>query len=236
MNSEPKTSRHDFNDNNVDIALLRLQLASARLRAENAEQRAAAAEIRAAEAEEEALAHKIRADKFESLVKIDPLTSLASRHAIDEEIAKENSRIQRGDSVGGALLFIDLDRFKLTNDTYGHDAGDQVLKTVGVLKKTIRITDTMARYGGDEFVILLSNVDPDEAMRKRHEITRTLNALHAKKIIHSTESSQSYTLIPIQGSCGIALLDGEKDLKTVKAESDAAMYEHKKLRRTKLVP
>jgi diguanylate cyclase (GGDEF)-like protein len=97
----------------------------------------------------------------------DALTGLYNRRAFDREFLKEKRRIDRYFQVGHpahSLLFIDIDNFKYYNDIYGHDVGDAVLKTVAeYLAGTIRATDILSRYGGDEFIVLLPSTDIEGA-------------------------------------------------------------------------
>jgi diguanylate cyclase (GGDEF)-like protein len=103
----------------------------------------------------------------------DPLTRLANRARFDEFF---DEQFQRAYSLQRplALVFIDLDHFKNVNDTYGHPAGDEVLRRVGrVLRASVRNIDLVARYGGEEFAVVLTETDTDaaalraEAIRKR---------------------------------------------------------------------
>jgi two-component system, cell cycle response regulator len=85
----------------------------------------------------------------------DPLTGLHNRKFLDEALAREANRAQR-QATPLAVLFADVDHFKRLNDTYGHQFGDFVLKTLSLrLQESIRVTDVLARYGGEEFVILV---------------------------------------------------------------------------------
>jgi len=96
-----------------------------------------------------------RAEEFERLAHIDPLTGLANRRAAEERLTSEASRCQR---YGHPLTVVsfDLDKFKQINDTYGHPAGDLVLKEFARrLASAIRLSDFAARMGGDEFLVLL---------------------------------------------------------------------------------
>jgi diguanylate cyclase (GGDEF)-like protein len=98
---------------------------------------------------------QVRAEKFEQLAQVDSLTGLSNRRVAEERLASEAARSQR---YGHPLTVIsfDLDKFKQINDTYGHPAGDQVLKEFAKrLESAIRKSDTAARMGGDEFLILL---------------------------------------------------------------------------------
>ncbi|MFK5951379.1 MAG: sensor domain-containing diguanylate cyclase [Methylococcales bacterium] len=89
---------------------------------------------------------------------IDTLTGVNNRRFLEQRIGEEVDRSQRNEEPL-SCLFLDIDHFKLVNDTYGHQAGDYVLSIVaGVIKKQLRSNDVLARYGGEEFVALLSNI------------------------------------------------------------------------------
>jgi diguanylate cyclase (GGDEF)-like protein len=98
---------------------------------------------------------QIRAEEFHRLALVDPLTGLSNRRLAEERLKSEASRSQRyGHPL--AVVSFDLDKFKEINDTYGHLAGDQVLKEfAGRLRQAIRLSDFAARMGGDEFLVLL---------------------------------------------------------------------------------
>lgn len=98
-----------------------------------------------------------RADnhRLEALAQTDPLTQLLNRRALTIKLVTEMERVRRYNAPL-AMLMLDLDHFKLINDTYGHLAGDDVLSSVaGLLQRAVRSVDTVARYGGEEFVIVL---------------------------------------------------------------------------------
>ncbi|MEX0899490.1 MAG: EAL domain-containing protein [Gammaproteobacteria bacterium] len=104
----------------------------------------------------------------------DPLTGLVNRHEFEERVARLmfNRRGQRHH----ALLYIDLDQFKVVNDTCGHQAGDQLLRQLtGLVAATVRETDTLARLGGDEFGLLLVDCDPDRALEIAEKLIETIN-------------------------------------------------------------
>ncbi|MFO7736820.1 MAG: GGDEF domain-containing protein [bacterium] len=93
--------------------------------------------------------------KLKKEVRIDPLTGLYNRYSMKEQISNEMSRVDRyGETF--SLLIIDIDYFKNINDTYGHLAGDSVLaETAAIIKKSLRKSDSVFRYGGEEFLAIL---------------------------------------------------------------------------------
>lgn len=164
--------------------------------------------------------HKISAERNENLANFDVLTSLPNRgqfHRLLEHCLKSAARYEKK----LAVFFIDLDRFKFINDTLGHEAGDTLLIEVGKrIKTSLRDSDFVARFGGDEFVILVPEF---------HEVSN-LEAV-AEKILHSvseplTLKEQQYR---ISASIGIATFpeDG-RDASDLLRSADLAMYEAKK--------
>ena len=103
-------------------------------------------------------------EKLEKLATHDPLTGLKNRRAFAEKLDEEWSRARRyGTPL--SIVMLDVDKFKLYNDSFGHPAGDEVLRRVArVLGGAVRVTDFLARYGGEEFVLILPNTDADGAM------------------------------------------------------------------------
>jgi diguanylate cyclase (GGDEF)-like protein len=118
----------------------------------------------------------------EEKARVDELTKLLNRRSLDELMTAEINRHSRYGGVF-SLIILDLDGFKAFNDSYGHPAGDKLLKEVGgVLKATVRNTDQAFRYGGDEFAILLPNTPIDAATqvadRIRHKIAAKVKTGH----------------------------------------------------------
>lgn len=105
----------------------------------------------------------------------DALTSLPNRHFLAERMQLAMARAKRGDRM--ALLLLDLDNFKVVNDTLGHSAGDELLQTVADrLKLALRESDTVARLGGDEFAVLVVDLDhPSSAVRLAQRLISILN-------------------------------------------------------------
>ncbi|HBB31548.1 MAG TPA: diguanylate cyclase [Cyanobacteria bacterium UBA8803] len=149
----------------------------------------------------------------------DSLTGLPNRLLFDERLSLALAHThQSGERL--AVMFLDLDSFKIVNDTLGHTVGDRLLKNVAVrLTKCLRSGDLLARWGGDEFTLLLSPIaDAQEATQIAAGILGTLNAPLR------VESQELY----IKASIGIALApyDGE-DTQTLLKNADAAMYRAK---------
>jgi diguanylate cyclase (GGDEF)-like protein/PAS domain S-box-containing protein len=114
--------------------------------------------------------------KLEMMATHDPLTEAKNRRAFNEKLAEEWSRATRyGTPL--SLILMDVDKFKSYNDTFGHPAGDEVLKRVArVIMAGVRGTDFFARYGGEEFVVLLPNTDADGSMILAERLRQKLEA------------------------------------------------------------
>ena len=120
-----------------------------------------------------------RIRQLEELAETDPLTGLMNRRGFERFFEQELSRIRRHQSPGALFVLIDLDRFKPLNDLYGHQAGDACLRLVADhLMKSIRVADGAARFGGDEFALLLTNADPEKALIRANQVKDTLNNMH----------------------------------------------------------
>ena len=163
-------------------------------------------------------------ERIKQLAFYDPLTSLPNRRLLMEKLHQALA-VSLPNHVQGALLFIDLDNFKILNDAAGHDMGDQLLQQVALrLKSCIRAADTLARLGGDEFVVLLENL-PGEGQDARSTAARI-----GQKILKKLELS--YRLAGIEhastASLGIALFKkGELNVECLLKQADLAMYQAK---------
>ena len=114
---------------------------------------------------------------LEQMVVADPLTGLHNRRYLMDRLTQE---MQRADRHGDPLAFaiVDLDGFKPINDQFGHVVGDKVLRAVGnAIARCIRASDIAARYGGDEFAIILPQTPPEGAMRVVERVLRTISGL-----------------------------------------------------------
>jgi diguanylate cyclase (GGDEF)-like protein len=155
-----------------------------------------------------------------SLALYDGLTGLPNRMLLDDRTAQAAAAAERA-KKSFALMFIDLDRFKPVNDAFGHGVGDELLKAVAQrLSACVRKTDTVARAGGDEFIVLLGEiVDPGDAGIVSAKV---LDELSRPFFIDRHE-------LNISGSIGISIFprDG-RDVNTLKANADVAMYQAKR--------
>jgi diguanylate cyclase (GGDEF)-like protein/PAS domain S-box-containing protein len=107
----------------------------------------------------------------------DPLTNLFNRRYLEETLERELARAARED-YPVCVIMIDLDHFKRVNDTYGHEAGDEILKTLAItLSEHCRRGDFACRYGGEEFVVVMPNINLEIAYERAEKIRQSLNSL-----------------------------------------------------------
>jgi diguanylate cyclase (GGDEF)-like protein/PAS domain S-box-containing protein len=165
------------------------------------------------------------ARRLEFLVDHDFLTGLFNRRHFEQALEQEVERAARY-GAPGAVLLIDLDNFKEVNDSFGHMAGDDLLKGIGgLLRHRMRHTDTLARVGGDEFAILLPQTGAEQAQIVAGEFVKSLGRQTAV-LAHQS--------IRITASMGVALFDGLGSM-DVLAHADIAMYEAKQAGRNRFV-
>jgi len=160
-----------------------------------------------------------------SLAFFDPLTRLPNRRLLLDRLRHAVAATKR-DGHGGALLFIDLDNFKTLNDTLGHDKGDQLLQQVArrLEARVPRGSDTVARHGGDEFVIVLEDLsaNPEEAAAQAERVAEKL--LGAFNEPFQLDGHQHHS----SPSIGVALFDRDiKDIDELLKRADLAMYQAK---------
>jgi diguanylate cyclase (GGDEF)-like protein len=159
--------------------------------------------------------------KFERMAITDPVTGLFNRRRFEEVLAQEFERYRRY-GTPFACLMIDVDHFKTINDTYGHDVGDLVLKeTAQTIQGEIRGVDTVARYGGDEFAVLLSQQKREEAVKAAGRILKNVRQLRFKEM----KKGEKITL-----SIGISALPDPdlKEMDQIVQCADYALYKAKK--------
>lgn len=162
---------------------------------------------------------KMAEERINHLANYDPLTGLANRNLLQDRLSQVIAHAHRhSDSL--ALLFLDLDYFKIVNDSLGHHIGDRLLKSVSErLLDCVREEDTVARQGGDEFIIILTGITRQE------NVTLIVNKiLHAMSLPFYFDSHEIFVSV----SVGIALFprDGE-DENTLMKNADSALYRAK---------
>jgi diguanylate cyclase (GGDEF)-like protein len=161
-------------------------------------------------------------DQLKALSETDTLTGIANRRKFDEVFERELRRSQRAGSHL-ALLMVDIDRFKLFNDSYGHSAGDDCLRHVAraLAVHLKRPGDLVARYGGEEFAVILPDMAFDGAGRLAEDLRQTISDLG---IAHALNGGGVVTV-----SIGVAgaRCDGEISGKALLEAADAALYRAK---------
>jgi len=167
-----------------------------------------------------AVARKAYAAVLTERANFDPLTGLANRALMRDRLDHALARASRA-RRRAAVMFIDLDGFKAINDALGHDGGDEVLKAfAGLLSRTARKAETVARFGGDEFVVVLEEIG--EIVEATAVASRILQALEAPLALPGTMASVSCSI-------GIAVYpDDGGDAATLLHQADTAMFAAKK--------
>ena len=159
-------------------------------------------------------------EQLRNIALYDSLTGLPNRFLLDDRLGQTLAHAERAKTTF-ALMFVDLDKFKLVNDSFGHSVGDELLKAVaGRLKNCLRKGDTVARVGGDEFVVVLSEIKQAQDA-----------AVVGSKILRELSKPFGIAQHELDISCSIGISvypnDGN-DVKTLKANADLAMYHVKK--------
>lgn len=152
----------------------------------------------------------------------DYLTKLYNRREIESVIETEITRADRY-STNFSIVFIDIDKFKNINDTFGHNVGDDVLVELSkILKLKSRKTDTVGRWGGEEFIIVCSETDIDGAFDFANNLRETI------------ENHKFLTVKQVTISCGISQYEKTDTLSSVIAKADGALYQAKETGRNKV--
>ena len=152
----------------------------------------------------------------------DQLTSLHNRRAYEIAIQDHIHRAEE-QQTRCSLLLVDIDRFKIFNDTYGHQIGDKVLAYVALaLKQCVRGDDFVARYGGEEFVVLLPNTHFHDAL----QVAETLRERISERRL-AIGKDKKLSLGAITVSIGLASLQKGDDAETLFSRADKALYEAK---------
>ncbi|WUR15983.1 diguanylate cyclase [[Empedobacter] haloabium] len=158
---------------------------------------------------------------------IDPLTQLYNRRYLDETLKRELSRAERR-GMPMAVLMIDLDHFKRVNDTFGHEGGDLLLRSVAtILKQSVRAGDVPCRYGGEELVVLMPDCSLDKAAERAEAIRAAIAGLHLQF---------NAQVLTATASLGVAAYpDSGIGAEMLVQEADAALYAAKRDGRNRVV-
>ncbi|TAK55723.1 MAG: EAL domain-containing protein [Gammaproteobacteria bacterium] len=150
----------------------------------------------------------------------DALTGLINRREFEQRLNAALESARADDAVRHALVYVDLDQFKVVNDTCGHPAGDQLLRQVtGVLQTRVRANDVLARLGGDEFGVLLENCAPDQALRIADSL---------RQAIRDLRFSWDSNLLQIGASIGIVEINHDTEsVAALLSAADIACYSAK---------
>jgi len=165
-------------------------------------------------------------EQLKAAAETDFLLDILNRRGFERELARSIAFIKRY-SASGALLMLDVDRFKPINDAFGHAAGDTVLKAIAqTLSSQVRASDVIGRLGGDEFAVLLWNLSETDARAKAAELEQAIDALRF---------SFDGNAVRTGASVGVAVLDSHSEMRTVLEQADSAMYVRKAQRRHETV-
>ena len=160
---------------------------------------------------------------LESLSLTDPLTQLKNRRALDQFIDTVGSFLKR-EKKQLTIMMIDIDHFKLYNDTYGHVQGDEIIRKVAqaILKNCNRSSDIVARYGGEEFAVILSDTQLDNGKTIAENIR---NEIVEMVLPHNTSTTAPYVTISI--GLASALVKDKNEVLHLIAQADDALYNAK---------
>jgi diguanylate cyclase (GGDEF)-like protein/PAS domain S-box-containing protein len=167
-----------------------------------------------------------RIGELEKLALLDPLTGVGNRRHAQTQIEYRLTEL-RGEGWQFGILYLDIDHFKEVNDTYGHDAGDAVLKAVArTIRNVTRAEETVARWGGEEFVVAIDRVSSGEEMTPVAEKLRRL--IEGSVVVHDGAA------IRITVSIGMTRALEDDTTATVVARADALMYRSKEAGRNRV--
>lgn len=169
---------------------------------------------------------KARIGELEASADRDFLLDVLNRRGFERELDRSIAYIQRY-HTNAALIVLDVDRLKPVNDTFGHAAGDQVLKAVvATLRSQVRASDVIGRLGGDEFAVLLWHLSETDAKAKASALEQAIDRLNFSFGDHT---------ITAGASVGVAVLGPSADAGRALEEADSAMYVRKAQRRHEAV-
>jgi diguanylate cyclase (GGDEF)-like protein/PAS domain S-box-containing protein len=172
--------------------------------------------------------------KTKKIAYYDQLTKLPNRHLLNDRLSQALKTSERRGHYG-AVLFIDIDKLKIVNDEHGHEVGDMLLcEVTSRIKNTVRAIDTTARFGGDEFIVILSELSTNlsDSITQVENIGKKIlfNLSHDFSIaLESAENETSVIKLNCSASIGVTLFLGDKvKPPSIIKQADIAMYEAKK--------
>lgn len=167
-------------------------------------------------------------DRSRREARTDGLCDIGNRKAVDETLQFMVSRYLQNQKFSFGLMLIDIDHFKRINDTFGHQAGDEVLTSISIaLKECVRPEDFVGRLGGDEFCILLHGLANDNAQLVGNRIRSTIELYD-----FSLNESEQSTVVTM--SMGLAVIQPHDDAVSLYERADKALYKSKQLGRNRL--
>jgi diguanylate cyclase (GGDEF)-like protein len=168
--------------------------------------------------------------QIQDLSRQDRLTLVYNRSYLDEEFPKQfKAASQSGEPL--SVLFVDIDHFKNVNDTYGHDAGDSVLVSLGsIIRTAVRASDIIARYGGEEFVCIMPGTDMQEAAAVAERLRTAIAS--KSQVIGDNVTIQITVSIGCATHCTKRQFD---DCKHLLKEADRCLYAAKAIGRNRVV-
>ena len=169
----------------------------------------------------------VELDRTRLEARVDPLSGVSNRKAFDEALQFHLAAFKR-QKTPFALVMADVDHFKWINDTHGHQAGDRVVTHIGnVLRECVRPVDHVARYGGDEFAVLLLGIDSAAAMKAAERIRYVIERRNIA--VGNTAEKVAVTF-----SMGLAMVREGDNAESILARADEALYKSKNSGRNQL--
>lgn len=171
------------------------------------------------------LINNVRVQELEKLALLDTLTQLANRHYLERELHAKFEEMKCF-KVPFGILFIDIDHFKIFNDVYGHDIGDQVLKFVATtFVANSRSFDLYGRWGGEEFVGIIRNVDPEELVIIGNRV---------RLLVEHSYLAHADKKLSVNISLGATMARETDTIDSLTKRADTLLYESKRLGRNRL--
>jgi len=166
-----------------------------------------------------------RLQELERMALLDPLTRLVNRRHLDASLDSRLGELRRFGWPFG-LLFVDVDRFKQVNDSFGHEVGDKVLKLVSLtLVNSVRPFDMVGRWGGEEFLAILTNVTPEQLMHV---------AERSRLLVEGSDLKEGSHLLSVTVSLGATMARPEDDPASLFSRVDKLMYASKRAGRNQV--